>query len=191
VVRWRGVQACQAAVVIRRPGQQPLAYPPIVASRPSSPDRESISRLHARVGVLAERLAHDRAGVPAAVAELSTTIPPCRVDVVNQVLANYARRDSYLPDWPPMARLAELLFKVRAVTRGEVPLRGEHGEVVRHVEYTDRLGVTRRVLRLTRRGVHVGDFPTVEELGEHVDLAELVGDRQPEEPEPPEDPQRP
>lgn len=170
---------------------QPQAYPPVVSRPPSSPDRESIARLHVRAGVLAQRLAHDRSGVPAAVAELSTTVPPCRVDLVDEVLTNYARRDSDLPDWPPMARLAELLFKVKAVIRGEVRLLGEGGEVVRHVEYTDKLGVRRRVLRLTRHGAHVGDFKTVEKLGKKVDLAGLVADRPPEEPEPPEDPEHP
>ena len=45
-----------------------------------------------------------------------------------------------------------------------------------HVTYTDKLGYTRRVLRLERHGVFVGDFRTVEELGQHVDVATLRED---------------
>ena len=55
-------------------------------------------------------------------------------------------------------------------------LRGKHGEVVTSVEYEDKAGVRRRVLRLTRNGVHIADVRTVEELADFVDLAELVED---------------
>ena len=47
---------------------------------------------------------------------------------------------------------------------------------VQHVTYTDKLGYTRRVLRLARHGVLVGDCRTVEELGRHVDVDTLRED---------------
>jgi hypothetical protein len=44
---------------------------------------------------------------------------------------------------------------------------------VEHVTYTDKLGHTRRVLRLKRHGVFVGDYRTVDELARHVDVGAL------------------
>lgn len=44
------------------------------------------------------------------------------------------------------------------------------------VEYEDKAGVRRRVLRLTRHGVHVADVQSVEELARYVDLADLTDD---------------
>lgn len=44
---------------------------------------------------------------------------------------------------------------------------------VEHVTYTDKLGYSRKVLRLRRHGLFVRDFRTVEELGREVDLATL------------------
>ncbi len=60
------------------------------------------------------------------------------------------------------------------VTLSDVRLRGKHGEVVTSVEYVDKAGVRRRVLRLTRHGVHIADVESVEELARYVDLAELT-----------------
>jgi hypothetical protein len=80
----------------------------------------------------------------------------------------------------PAARIAEWL---RIVFHREpeddtrlVRLRGPNGEVVQYVEYVDKAGHRRRVLRLTRRGYHVGDFPSVEALADHIDVGSLIED---------------
>ena len=52
-------------------------------------------------------------------------------------------------------------------------LTGPAGVTVEDVAYTDKRGHLVRVLRLRRRGVHLGDFRTVEELAAHVDLSQL------------------
>ena len=59
------------------------------------------------------------------------------------------------------------------MTLGTVRLVGPGGVTVEHVTYTDKLGYTRRVLRLKQRDVFVGDFRMVEELGKHVDVGTL------------------
>ncbi len=58
-------------------------------------------RLHSRAGVLAQRLLDDRTGIPAAVAELSTTIPPSRTDLVDGVIPGYGRPGANSLGWPP------------------------------------------------------------------------------------------
>jgi hypothetical protein len=57
-----------------------------------------------------------------------------------------------------------------------VRLRGKSGEVVDLFAYTDTAGRDRRVYRLSRHGVFVGEYKTPEELGKVVDLATLVED---------------
>jgi hypothetical protein len=47
---------------------------------------------------------------------------------------------------------------------------------VQHVTCSDKLGYTRRVLRLARHGVPVGDYRSVEELGRHVEVGTLSED---------------
>jgi hypothetical protein len=76
-------------------------------------------------------------------------------------------------EWPPRSVQIALLDSSFRVTLGDVRLTGPGGVTVEHVTYTDKLGYTRRVLRLKRHGVFVGDFRTVEELGRHVDVATL------------------
>jgi hypothetical protein len=63
-----------------------------------------------------------------------------------------------------------------ALTLGYMRLRGEHGEVVTSVEYVDKAGVRRKVLRLTRHGVHIADVESIEDLARYVDLADLAED---------------
>jgi len=47
---------------------------------------------------------------------------------------------------------------------------------VRLIAYTDTAGRDRRVYRLRRHGVFIGEYQTPEELGKAVDLAALVED---------------
>ena len=53
------------------------------------------------------------------------------------------------------------------------------GVTVEHVTYTDKIGYTRKVLRLKRHGVFIGDYRTVEELGRQVDVATLTEEEGP------------
>jgi len=55
-------------------------------------------------------------------------------------------------------------------------MRGPDGVVVDVICYMDKLGYDRRVCRLSRHGVFLGEYKTPEELGKVVDLAELVED---------------
>jgi hypothetical protein len=45
------------------------------------------------------------------------------------------------------------------------------------VSYVDKMQTRRQVYRLKQNGVWIGDYKTVDELGEHVDLSTLVGGR--------------
>ena len=54
---------------------------------------------------------------------------------------------------------------------------GPNGEVVDVIRYRDKFGYDRRCYRLARHGVFVGEYKTPKELGEVVDLAELVEDQ--------------
>lgn len=65
---------------------------------------------------------------------------------------------------------------VRACAGRRVKLTGPGGVTVEQVTYTDKLGYLRRVLRLRRHGVFIGEYLTPEELGKVVNLAELVED---------------
>jgi hypothetical protein len=65
---------------------------------------------------------------------------------------------------------------MKRVHLGEMRLRGESGEVVDLVTYVDKMQQTRRVYRLSRPGIFIGEYKTVEELAKHVDLATLVED---------------
>jgi hypothetical protein len=47
---------------------------------------------------------------------------------------------------------------------------------VEQVSDEDKTGHRWTVLRLRRYGVHLGDFPSVEALGEVIDLSKLVDD---------------
>jgi hypothetical protein len=61
----------------------------------------------------------------AAVARLVQLVPPTRRDLVDEVIVRVARRDlSVTLDWPPTHVAHQLVFRVRRVHAGEVPLRG-------------------------------------------------------------------
>lgn len=92
------------------------------------------------------------------------------------VRARIASVPSRAVEWPPRTVQIDLLESSERVTLGSVRLTGSGGVTVEHVTYTDKLGHTRRVLRLRRHGVFVGDFRTVEELGREIDLATLRED---------------
>jgi hypothetical protein len=57
-----------------------------------------------------------------------------------------------------------------------VRVRGPNGVVVEVIRYVDKLGYDRKVYRLSRHRVFIGEYKTPEELGKVVDLAELVED---------------
>ena len=44
------------------------------------------------------------------------------------------------------------------------------------IPYRDKMQQDRRVYRLTRHGVFVGEYKTPEDLAKHLDVAELVED---------------
>jgi hypothetical protein len=141
-------------------------------SRPLSADRTLEVRLHTRAGTLASAVARGVSTRGQAVAELSL-VAPCRPELTERVLARVGSIPPAEVEWPPRAVQVALLDSSLEVTLGTVRLTGPGGVTVAHVIYTDKLGYTRRVLRLERHGVAVGDFRTVEELGQHVDVATL------------------
>jgi hypothetical protein len=141
-------------------------------SRPLSADRTLEVRLHTRAGTLASAVARGVATRGRAVAALSL-IAPCRPELTERVLARVGSVPPAEVEWPPRSLQVALLDSSLRVTRGTVRLAGPGGTTVAHVTYTDKLGYTRRVLRLARHGVVVGDFRTVEELARHVDVGTL------------------
>jgi hypothetical protein len=143
-----------------------------VPSRPLSADRALEVRLHTRAGTAASAVGHGTTTRAAAVAALSLVVP-CRPDVVRTVLARIRSVTPRPVEWPPLPVQAELLSSLERVTLGTVKLTGPGGVTVEHVTYTDKLGYSRKVLRLRRHGVFVGDYRTVEELSREVDLAAL------------------
>ena len=133
-----------------------------------------------RLDVEAIDVAKGRTDVASAVVRLVRLVPPARLDLINEVLVAVGRRDlASTLDWPPVSLVHELIYRVGRVHRGEVKLRGPNGEVIDVVRYTDKLGNDRRVYRLHRHGVFVGEYKTPEELAKVVDLAELVEDEGP------------
>ncbi len=141
-------------------------------SRPLSRDRAAQVRLHTWAGTHASKVAKRRMSRASAVAVLSL-IAPCRPDLVHAVIDRLAAGSPTAADWPPRSVQLDLLTSAERVTLGLVHLTGPDGVTVEHVTYTDKLGYHRRVLRLRRYGVFIGDFRTVEELARHVDLATL------------------
>jgi hypothetical protein len=142
-------------------------------SRPLSADRSLEVRLHTRAGTLASAVARGVTTRPRAVAELAL-VAPCRTELHQRVQARIASLPSAEVEWPPRSVQIELLDSSIRVTLGTVKLTGPGGVTVEHVTYTDKIGYTRRVLRLKRHGVFVGDFRTVEELGRQVDVSTLT-----------------
>jgi hypothetical protein len=141
-------------------------------SRPLTADRTLEVRLHTRAGTLASAVARGVTTRGQAVAALSL-VAPCRPELSERVLARVGSIPPAEVEWPPRSVQIALLDSSFRVTLGDVRLTGPGGVTVEHVTYTDKLGHTRRVLRLKRHGVFVGDFRTVDELGRHVDVTTL------------------
>jgi thioesterase domain-containing protein len=144
-------------------------------SRPLSADRTLEVRLHTRAGTLASAVARGVTTRGQAVAALSL-IAPCRPELTERVRTRVGSVPPADVEWPPRSMQLALLASSFRVAQGDVRLTGPGGVTVQHVTYTDKLGYTRRVLRLERHGVPVGDFRSVEELGRHVDVATLRED---------------
>ena len=149
-------------------------------SRPLTADRALEVRLHTRAGTAASAVGHRRADRAVAVAALSL-VTPCRPDLVRTVLGRLRSVPQAAVEWPPLSVQIDLLESSELVTLGVVKLTGPGGVTVEHVTYTDKLGHTRRVLRLRRHGVFVRDYRTVAELGRDVDLATLREQEDPPE----------
>src|SRR5262245_61641167 len=141
-------------------------------SRPLSADRTLEVRLHSRAGTLASAVARGVTTRGHAVAVLSL-IAPCRPELTERVVDRVGSVPAAEVEWPPRSVQIALLRSSHRVTRGTARLAGPGGVTVEHVTYTDKLGYTRRVLRLKRHGVVVGDFRSVDELGKHVDVGTL------------------
>ncbi|HST63752.1 MAG TPA: hypothetical protein VLM05_01070 [Mycobacteriales bacterium] len=142
-------------------------------SRPLSADRSLEVRLHTRAGTLASAVVRGVTTRRHAVAVLAL-VAPCRTELHERVRARIASVPAAEVEWPPRSVQVELLNSSIRVTLGSVKLTGPGGVTVEHVTYTDKIGYTRRVLRLKRHGVFIGDFRTVEELGKHVDVGSLT-----------------
>jgi hypothetical protein len=142
-------------------------------SRPLSADRTLEVRLHTRAGTLASAVARGATTRGHAVATLAL-VAPCRSELHERVLARIDSVPAAEVEWPPRSVQIALLNSSVRVTLGDVKLTGPGGVTVEHVTYTDKIGYTRRVLRLKRHGVFVGDYRTVEELGQHVDVGSLT-----------------
>ena len=141
-------------------------------SRPLSADRTLEVRLHTRAGTLASAVALGVTTSDQAVAALSL-IAPCRPELTERVLARVGSVPPAEVEWPPRSVQVALLNSALRVARGTVRLTAPGGFTVQHVTYTDKLGYTRRVLRLARHGDQVGDYRAVDELGRYVDVATL------------------
>jgi hypothetical protein len=144
-------------------------------SRPLSADRSLEVRLHSRAGTLASAVARGLITRDRAVAALSL-VAPCRPELAERVRARIDSVPSADVEWPPRSVQISLLDSSFRVTLGGVRLTGPGGVTVEHVTYTDKLGYERRVLRLKRHGVFVGDYRSVEDLARHVDVASLRED---------------
>jgi hypothetical protein len=122
-------------------------------------------------------IAQGRTEMPAAVPRRVQLVPPARVDLVDEVLVRVGRRDLNLTlDWPPVHLVHQLAFRVKRMHLGEVRMRGPEGLVVDMIRYRDKMQQDRRIYRLTRHGVFVGEYKTPEELAKVIDLADLVED---------------
>ena len=149
-------------------------------SRPLAADTKAVVSLLTKMDNEAIGLDRGRTDLPSAVARLAQLVPPARVDLIDQVLVAVGRRDiSGRLDWPPIHLVHQLAYQVKRVHLGEVRMRGPNGEVVDVIQYKDKLGFDRRCYRLTRHGVFIGEYKTPEDLGQVVDLAELVEEEGP------------
>jgi hypothetical protein len=144
-------------------------------SRPLSRDRAAEVRLHTWAGTHASMVVRRRMSRGSAVAVLAL-VAPCRPDLVRSVIDRLVAGSPTAADWPPRSVQLDLLESAERVTLGVVHLTGPGGVTVEQVTYTDKLGYPRRVLRLRRHDVFIGDFASVEELGRHVDIGALRED---------------
>ena len=149
-------------------------------SRPLNADRSAVVKLQTRLDVEAMAITTGTTDTPAAVARLVQLVPPARVDLVDEVLSRVGRRDlGRTLGWPPPHLVHDLVFRVKTVHLGEVAMRGPNGIRVDVIRYTDRMGNDRKVYRVRRHGVLVGEYKTPDELAKVVDLAELIEDGEP------------
>ena len=152
-------------------------YGRAVPSRPLNADRSAVVKLQTRIDVEAMAVTTGTTELPAAVARLVQLVPPARVDLVDEVLSRVGRRDlGQALDWPPVHLVHQLVHEVKRVHMGEMRMRGPNGEVVDVIRYRDKMGYDRRVYRLTRHGLFIGEYKTTEELANMVDLATLIED---------------
>ena len=148
-----------------------------VPSRPLGRDRTVIVKLHTALDAAAIAITNGEADMPVAVAQLAQLVPPARVDLVDEVLVRVGRRDlRFTLDWPLIHLVHQLAFRVKRVQLGEVAMRGPNGIRVEVVRYIDKMQQDRRVYRLTRHRVFVGEYKTPDDLAKMVDLAELIED---------------
>jgi hypothetical protein len=148
-------------------------------SRPLSADRSAVVKLFTRLDNEAIDLAKAHTEMPAAVARLVQLVPPARIDLIDEVLVRVGRRDLNLTlDWPPVHLVHQLAYRVKRVHLGEMRMRGPNGAVVEVIRYRDKMQQDRRVYRLTRHGVFVGEYKTPDELAKVINLGELVEDAQ-------------
>lgn len=145
-------------------------------SRPLSADTRVVVKLQTRADVEAIAITKGEADKPAAVVRLAQLVPPARLDLIDEAMVRIGRRTADRMSWPPFALVAELAWRVKRLHAGEMRLRGESGEVVDVITYVDKMQQTRRVYRLQRHGVFIGEYKTPEELGKAVDLATLTED---------------
>ncbi len=93
------------------------------------------------------------------------------------MIVRAARPDLFVTlDWPPGHLVHQLVFRVRRVHAGDLPLRGKPGEVVDLIAYTDTAGRERRIYQLSGHGVFIGEYRTPDELGK-LAQAILIGEQ--------------
>jgi hypothetical protein len=82
-------------------------------SRPLSPDRQAITKLHSRIDVEAIEITEGETDRSAAVPRLAALVPPTRVDLVDEVMARIGtrnvdrkacRRTPWSASWPQRSR---------------------------------------------------------------------------------------
>lgn len=128
--------------------------------------------MHTRAQTLASAVSRGVTSRRHAVAALAL-VAPCRPDLAQVVRGRIGSVPAADVEWPPRSVQLDLLESSRRVTLGRVKLTGPGGVTVEHVTYTDKLGYTRKVLRLKRHGVFVADFRSVDDLSKEVDVATL------------------
>jgi hypothetical protein len=156
----------------------PAAWPDGVRGRERelAADERAYVQLDAQVGQAAAAVEKGRLDRRQAVAQIALAASG-RPDLVDRATDTERRMaGSRLAEWPPTATVLDLLAAARRVTTGDISLIGPDGVRVEQAALTDREGITRTLLRLTRNGRPVCECQTVEELARHVDLSALAED---------------